>query len=395
MKATVYPADSYGCGHYRMIWPGRALRSAGYDVDIVEASDRSLSVQIQDDHVISVDVDPGTDVMVFQRITHRYLAEAIPIIRAQGVAVVVDLDDDLTAIHPSNPAWDQLHPRNENKPDTSRGNQPHRHSWHHLAAACRAATLVTVSTPALVRRYAQHGRYRVLYNRLPDHHYAAASNYDPTCDVIGWPASLHSHPDDPQEVGPAISRLVGEGSRFVTVGDPRNCGRAFGIGDDPPGKYVEFDQWSQALSRLGIGITPLTQTAFNDAKSWLKPLELAGAGVPWVGSPRVEYQRLHVEGCGRVADRPKDWYRQVQRLVRSESLRRELSESGIHVAGQHRMSDHAWRWWEAWVDAVDLERSGNAGQPQRDRVVAGASPARRPTRRTTPFRLPLDVQPAW
>lgn len=395
MKAVVYPADSYACGWYRMMWPGQVLASAGYDVNVVPPSDRSLTVGVQDDHVVQVDVEPGTDVVVFQRLTHRYLTEAVPLIRAQGIAVVVDLDDDLTSIHPSNPAWTKLHPRNENMPDASREGQPHRHSWHHLATACRDATLVTVSTPALVRRYAQHGRSRVLYNRLPDHHYAAAAGYDPTCDVIGWPASLHSHPDDPQVVGPAVARLLNSGHRFVTVGDPIGCGRAFGIGDDPPGELVEFDAWPKALARLGIGITPLTTTTFNQAKSWLKPLELAGAGVPWIGSDLPEYRRLHEEGCGQLATRPKDWHRQLVAVARSESRRRELSEAGLAVARRHRMSDHAWRWWESWVDAVELERSGGAGQPARDRVVAGAARVARPRGQATPFKLPLGVQPAW
>jgi hypothetical protein len=390
VRVVLYPADTYACGHYRMIWPAQVLRAAGHDVTVVEPEDRGskLSISVQDDHVVDVHVEPGTDVIVLQRVTHRYLAQAVPIIRSKGAAVVVDIDDDLTSIHPGNPAWERLHPRNFGKPNLAREGKIHMHSWNHLAAACRDATLVTVSTAALARRYASHGRYHVLRNCLPDHHYEVADSYDPTNAEIGWPASLHSHPDDPTVIGPAIARLVQDGVAFRIVGDSTNCGVAFGIGDDPPGADVEFGAWPQALTSIGIGITPLADTKFNAAKSWLKPLELAGAGVPWIGSPRTEYAALAHEGCGVLAERPKDWYRMLRALVRDEARRRELSEAGRAVAGRWRLADHAWRWYDAWVDAAFIER----GQPRRDRVVAGASSRDVAGATATPFRQPLGIQ---
>lgn len=351
MTVYVYPADEQACGHFRLIWPVDELRRNGHPVEIISGPDRQVKMIIRGDRLEDVHLPGDAEAVVFQRVTHLWVAQAIGVIRAKGIAVVVDIDDDLSAVHPNNPAWSWLHPRSVG---TLVDGKMHLHSWNHLHLACRDATLVTVSTPELLRRYARHGRGRVLYNRLPDR-YLETTHED--SDVIGWPASLHSHPNDPDAVGSAISRLVNSGLRFKVVGDRQGCRHAFSLTDEPETtEGVDFEAWPSAVTTLGIGIAPLADTRFNAAKSWLKPLELAGCGVPWVGSPRPEYRRLHSEGCGMLADRPNDWFKILRRLSRDVGRRVELSEAGLAVARRHRLSDHAWRWWEVWQSAIELER---------------------------------------
>ena len=83
MKIVVYPSDSYGCGHFRMIWPGEALAAAGHDVEVIRVEDRRVKLVMEDDTVRDVLVD--ADVVVFQRITHRWMAQAVPVMRAKGI----------------------------------------------------------------------------------------------------------------------------------------------------------------------------------------------------------------------------------------------------------------------------------------------------------------------
>lgn len=328
-------------------------------MEIRPPEDRGLKLRIgPGEHVDDVlDMD-GVDVVVFQRLTHQWMAESVPLLRAHGVAVVIDVDDDLTSVHPRNPAYRSMHPRYAGKLDRSTG-QIHRHSWQHLAAACREATLVTVSTPALLDRYARHGRGHVIYNHLPDHYYGVEHA---DSDVLGWPAALASHPDDPSAVGGAVARLVGEGAEFRVVGDPVGVGAAFGLTADPQGRTgVGVDQWPAAVARdVGIGIAPLADTVFNRSKSWLKPLEMSALGIPWVASPRAEYVRLHERGAGVLADTPRRWYRELRRLADSEALRAERAEASRDVAGALRLSTNAWRWAEAWQRALDIQRGTGA-----------------------------------
>lgn len=347
-KIVVYPADSAGCGHFRLIWPGRYTGSA--DVTVLGPKQRDLVLKMDGERVADV-LHVDHDVYVFQRLTNSRMAQAVGVLRSKGVAVVVDVDDDLSSIHPGNPAHDAYHPR--------RGD-PH-HSWDNLKLACRDATLVTVSTPALLDVYARHGRGHVLYNYLPDHYYGLPRT---DSDVIGWPAALQSHPDDPSAVGAAVARLSDRPGAFRVVGGPTGTGAAFGLSEDPPGlsRPVGLLDWPGTVAELGIGIAPLADTRFNACKSWLKPLEMSALGVPWVASPRTEYTRLYQHGLrqgyvmGDLAENSRRWYQKLDRLRGSETLRAERSEAGRAVAETLRLRDHSWRWLEAWERALRLQR---------------------------------------
>ena len=349
MKIVVYPADSFGCGHFRLIWSSEVLVAQGHDVVLTEPKDRSVEIVLDGDTVVDVKVE--ADVVVFQRVTHQWIADAVPILRSRGVAVVIDIDDDLNAVHPRNPAWESMHPRNDGKRLVGGG--IHRHSWAHLSRACREATLVTVSTPALLDVYARHGRGHVIYNHLPDMYYGVPHE---DSDLLGWPASLHSHPDDPGVMGGAVARLVEEGYRFCTVSDPKGVGAAFGLPRDPAGGALDMNHWPAGVAKLGVGIAPLADTRFNKSKSFLKPLEMSALGVPWVASPRAEYVRLHRKGVGALADTPRRWHKELSRLLSSPRLRAERAEAGRAVAETMRVRDNAWRWIEAWERAALLQK---------------------------------------
>lgn len=320
---------------------------------VVGQERRTVRLVMEGDLVKDVLVEPGVDVVMMQRVTHAYMAQAVGVMRSKGVAVVVDVDDDLSSIHPSNPAWKMHHPGNEGK-RLEGSRQVHRHSWRNLALACRDATLVTVSTPALLDVYARHGRGHVLPNYLPDYYYGL-ERVD--SDTIGWPGSFHSHPNDPEVVGGSVARLVDEGASFVMRGDPSGAGKALGLAADPEGGAVSIEEWPRAVASLGIGIAPLADTKFNMSKSALKPMEMSACGVPWVASPRAEYRRLHAMGAGVLADRPRVWYRELKRLRESAALRAEMSDAGRAVAEQLRLSQHAWRWQEAWARAYEVQQA--------------------------------------
>jgi hypothetical protein len=360
-KVIVYPADSAGCGHFRLIWPGERLADMGYDVTVLGPGHRDIKIKMapRSEEVLEVlDVDPDA-VYVFQRLTHNRMAQAVTKIREKGAAVVVDVDDDLSSIHPKNPAYDAYHPK--------RGDP--MHSWRNLARACQDATLVTVSTPGLLGIYARHGRGHVIYNHLPDPYFEIEHE---DSDRIGWPASLHSHPDDPSALGGAMARLCGPERPFQVVGDPSGVADAFSLRDGLLGvsEQIGIREWPRRVSDLvGIGIAPLADTRFNDCKSWLKPLEMSALGIPWVASPSVEYLRLigrgHDGDIGAVAGTSRRWHKELNRLVTSKELRLERAGRARAVAETLRIRNNAWRWLEAW----DRARSIQDGEPARTQLV--------------------------
>lgn len=347
MKVYVYPADETGCGYYRLIWPAQALIEQGCDINIVMPKQRNSSLRgilDQDGELVGVRIPSDADVVVFQRITHRHLVNAVKHIRKQGVAVVIDIDDDLSAIHPANPAFLAMHPTNGVSKD---------HNWRNTQLACEAATMVQVSTDALLPRYAPHGRGGVVRNCVPSR-YLDIPHTDST--VIGWGGSVHSHPDDLQTVGVGIERVMDEGT-FRVVGPGTNVQKVLRLSREPESTGVRemHEEWPAALADLGIGIAPLADTRFNMGKSWLKPLEYSATGVPWVASPRAEYRRLHEMGVGLLADKPKHWASQLRKLIREPQLRADMSAQGRELAAKMTIESNAWRWWELWSRAYELE----------------------------------------
>lgn len=368
MIVYVYPADPYGCGEYRLAMPARAMRAAapaGVDVRLVMPSERNGiggAVDTRTGRLVQFNVPPDADLIVLQRVAYNALAQGVAEARRRGVAVVVDMDDDLRRIDPSNPAWNgfRLSERHATGSD--------QHSAANTERACRDATLVTVSTPALLPVYAAHGRGVVIENRVPAAYLDIAHE---DSDAIGWAGSMHSHPRDLDPMGPAVARAVRElgveywaaGPSYDQSGDPgalrRKLGLAEGEGEVGTTGDVPLAAWPRAVATMGIGLAPLADTEFNRAKSWLKPLEYMATGVPWIGSPRAEYARLAaLTGVGSLAESPRDWYARIRRLVTDRAYRLEQSERGRVAIVNHGLTyEAAWPLWlDAWERAVAIQR---------------------------------------
>lgn len=349
MRVYVYPADLGGCGYYRLIWPAKILQQAGHDVRLIHPR-TAKKIQGGTDasgRLVQIDIPSDADVMVFQRVTSNMIIDGINIMRQNGIAVVLDVDDDMSAIHPSNPAFAALNPNS--------GVNTKEYDWNAARKACDRATLVTVSTDALLARYAVHGRGVILRNCIPE--VMTRIERKEELRTIGWGGSMHSHPDDPQVTGTAMSKLQREGYRFKIVGPPRGTKEAFRLDKEPiTTGPVAIENYPHEIAKLSVGIAPLNDTRFNRAKSWLKMLEYAALGVPCIGSPVDEYRRLHGLGIGLLAQSPRDWLRHAKLLLDDDARRNEMSLQGRAAVQQLTVEANAWRWWEAWTRALEIER---------------------------------------
>jgi glycosyltransferase involved in cell wall biosynthesis len=359
MKIGVFPADFAGCGHYRLIWPALALQDEGHDVTIVppDKRDGMFKAEIENGQVTRV-MAPQYDVMIFQRVTHKYLAQAVKLLRERGTAVVIDIDDDLETIHPSNPAWSLLHPRNTSSDAVA------SHSWEWARVACDSATMVTVSSYALLRRYARYGHGVVIRNYVPEEYLTIPHASSP---VIGWGGSLHSHPNDVPKLGHSIAQLMEDGFDFRVIGPGIGIREVLHLSSEPVATGpVDLEGWPIALAQLGIGVAPLDwETRFNAAKSWLKPLEYAAVGVVPVMSPGVEYREIHKLGIGMIAEKTSAWVKKIQRLAMDESFREDqaLRMRSI-VAEKLTIQRNVHRWGEAWAKAFDIEQAMARSRPR-------------------------------
>lgn len=354
MRVMVLPADMAGCGSYRLIWVSEYLQSQGYDVTIQYPKDPKTGMEVHfrgdvvgdpNAEIIDVRLDQEADVLVMQRLSHTWHSRAVQVLRQKGMAVVIDMDDDLSCIHRDNKAYWTYHPRNTRTP----------FSWKNVEQACKDATMVTVSTKELLKVYARHGRGHVLDNYIP----ARVLNISVDQEkVFGWAGTTDSHPNDCQVTGNAVQQLIDDGYDFKIVGPASRSQQVFRLKEEPRNTgTLSPVNWTTEVARLQVAMAPLATTAFNTSKSRLKVLEASSVGVPWVASPRAEYRRFHQEcGGGILADNPKDWYKNVKQLMDDSGLRKELAERGRTFCQSQTIEGNAWRTWEAWERALKIQR---------------------------------------
>lgn len=351
MKVYVLPADPHGCGHYRLVWPANVLQQQGWDITVMPPHENSgflAKVRQEPDGsktLTSVRIPNDADVIVVQRPAHFLQPQMVEMLRANKIAVVVDMDDDMSNIHPDNIAFNTY--RHRAGSDLS-------HKW--VMESCKRATLVTTSTRKLQKVYAKHGRGLVLDNYVPEAYLGFGS---PPSGFFGWAGTTKSHPTDLQVTGMAVRGLIEDGYRFKVVGGYSSVQKCLKLQQQPEVTgSVPLQDWARMIGEsLDVGMAPLCVSEFNSAKSRLKPIEYMAVGVPWVGSPREEYRRVHREsGCGLLAETPKDWYRNLKRLMDDEVLRKEQSEAGREYMVTQTYQTNAWRWAEAWTKALEIER---------------------------------------
>lgn len=353
MRVLVHPADKFGCGHYRMIWPAEALIAQGYDVTLCHDFYYQALWQpmaIGTDRLVGLADRPDVDVVVFQRPLTRDRYHLISALQAEGIAVVVEVDDNFHAIHPRNPAWKGTSPLHD---------PAHNRDW--LLKACEIADLVTVSTTALAKQYGAHERVAVLPNYVPACYTQVTR--EPAnllgAPVVGWSGSVDTHPGDLDVTRGAIEDVLAEtGATFAVVGTGKGVADALKLtGPVEAAGWVPIETYPDALARLDVGIVPLKPGAFNEAKSWLKGLEMAAVGVPFVASDTGPYRALADAGLGLIAGNPDAWRSLTRWLVEDTVAREAMSEQyRAHVAEHFTIEHNAHRWWKAWEYAVEMRR---------------------------------------
>lgn len=356
MRVLVMPADITGCGYYRLMFPGNHLASLGHEVVVLSPlsyeSKNGFAAKMSGSEMIDVQLPvDDVDVLVLQRVAHQMHLQTIPLLRKKGIAVVVDMDDNLSAIHPKNVAYQQYNPRSNTA-----------FSYKTAEQICRDATYVTVTTPALLKTYVPHGRGQVLDNYVPERYIDIEPLRMNEQPVFGWPGNTISHPTDLQVVGRSVEALVNEGFKFKQVGggnDVRQQLRLSRPVETTGGVHMSHYPYAIAET-MDIGMAPLEVSEFNKSKSRLKPLELNSVGVPYVASPRESYRQYHKDsgGAGLLAETSKDWYTCLKKLLTDEPMRKELGAQGRAYAATQTVEANSWRWLEAWTRAYEIQRAG-------------------------------------
>lgn len=324
MKVRYLGSTYSACDMYRASIPFSTLLEKGHDVEFI-------GMDVQRALASGKGYELEADVLIVPRPLSKFAYDVAFAAKSAGIAVVVELDDDMDTVHPNNTAYH----------DIQRGLQ-----WLNMTLAI--SDLVTVSTQRLADKYGE--KTVVVPNCVTD----KVFEIEPTEEKwgVGWTGSIDVHPNDLQVVGNAIRKLAKQDVEFRHVGHG-NLTEIIKSNYISYG-FLEFGEYFHLINTFAVGIVPLEQSPFNNAKSYLKGIEYAAMGVPFVASPVAEYEYLNkVHGLGVIAKSEYQWFTEIRRMLRSDKALKELSEEYRQVAFDNfRMSQNDWRWLEAWEEAA-------------------------------------------
>lgn len=321
-----HPADTMGCGHYRVMQPFNALREAG----IV---DGALSVGLM--HVVDLE-RYNPDAVVLQRQIGEERLEAMRRMKAFSKAFkVYELDDYLPNL-PTKSIHRQHMPK-----DIVRS----------LRRGLSYVDRFVVSTDVMAEAFADfHSDIRIVKNRLDPRWWrgmptsARRTSMKPR---VGW-AGGSSHTGDLDLVADVIKELANEVEWVF-----------FGMCPDKLKPYIHEYHEGVAIERyarklasldLDLAIAPVEQNLFNECKSNLRLLEYGACGFPVVCSDVRCYEDGQLP-VTRVKNRFRDWVEAIRAHIYDLDAAAQTGDVlRAEVLASWMLEDknlQAWR--EAWL----------------------------------------------
>lgn len=362
MRIVALPSNLGGTGYYRLLFPAREVSLRG--------GHQMLQAPQLIQHEPGGIVRPyygvwrrSPDGVVLAKSLHEWLLETdfdlllmnqrqepeweqvIPLLQGQGKRVWIDADDDWLHLSPTNPGFKK----------TLGDRQA-------MLASMGVADGLTVSTPALADLYAPYqANVKVIRNRLDWGMWVDAPlayERETRRVRVGWMGDWLWHRDDLSILRGVIGPWLQQHPEveFVVAGD--STGRAHDALGVPleqrvsimPTHFHELDL-ADITAVMDIGLVPLTQTVFNNAKSHLKGLEYAACGIPCIATPTESYKwwvEPGVNGFLARCDRPRQWREALDEMLVSwremgANARAKASMNVIQGAG-------ADEWERAWSE---------------------------------------------
>ena len=290
----------------------------------------------------------------FQTVVLKLLMDAatvqhIPVAQSLGQRVIVDIDDFHDGLTPANRAYHITDPK-LNK-------QANREHYSKIIAAADA---VTVSTPFLLDYYSQKRDNVFMVRNGVNMHQFARRKHRSMKPVLGWAGAVSYRNGDLEQLREWLPDLLEEHDlMFHHAGhDPNAPSFADITGVDTrrvtTSPIVPIHQYAAGLT-FDIGIVPLNDIPFNHAKSNIKGLEYAAAGIPFVASDIPEYRKLHEVGVGFIAETPNEWTTQVTTLLDYRTRKQTAAINYNIVKNEWAIECRAKEWAEIF-DSLSTQR---------------------------------------
>lgn len=323
-----------GSDYWRLALPAAKLYENGWDVkfarNIAETPSGRLAIQSVDGEWLA-----DRDIIVIQRWMGEGTGERILRAREQGQVIINEVDDDYWNFPEKHAAAKSTDP----KVNASANREHYRES-------VAASSLITVSTPFLATQLQGWGPpVRAVRNYIDCDFWPST----PPGDYVGWVGGLPWRGNDLEMLRDTVVPWLRERKRFFYHGgDVSRMGGGAHIS-----KRLDYDRittrpltpifnYVQLWDPLRVALIPIEDTPFGRAKSWIKGLEAATRGVPFIYSAHSEYEEL---GIGLRVDEPEDWVRHL------ESLEDPDFYASHAAANRERATElDIAKNWHRWVD---------------------------------------------
>jgi glycosyltransferase involved in cell wall biosynthesis len=350
VRVALFARHESANGLYRGVLPMSALRRHGHEVLAIDTAK----------HRPSIAQLAQTDVLHVHRYCDRAARKLMLEAKAQGATVVWDNDDDAGSDM-------MLAYRRDSPLVWQRGRSD-------VNQTIQVSDLVTTPSKVLAECLHERGarRVAVVESYIPRLFLSPRGAYDLFDGVtIGWMASSeHQYDAEQTPIVPVLQRLLDERSdvRVVTIGVAlelqsdryrhikgvrfiEQSRRRLPTGASGVSLGVMTGGLTNHLAQFDIGIAPLADSQFNEARSNIKLKEYAAAGAVWLASPRGPYLEMGEDQGGRlVAD--NDWFEAITRLIVKRRERAKLAKRAAKWATGQTIEQNAYRWDEIFREAI-------------------------------------------
>lgn len=328
------PLEPNGCNWYRCILPTMELREQGWiaDVGFPGYAEEFGFGLLQPDQSYT----HGWDIIVFKLVMLDTVAANMASAKAKGQKIVVDLDDWFEGLHHTNTAFKMTDPKVN----------PQSNRDHYMKIIADADALIT-STPFLHDFYKNvkgHEHVYLVRNGIDLDRWVQKKDHSRYLPKIGWVGATPWRSQDLETMQPWFGEWMRERRLdFHHSGSIKNAPSAADqLGLLPGTKFTHqpmqpISTYPELFRKIDIGIVPLSNIEFNHAKSTIKGLEYAAAGIPFVASYSPEYALLAEQGVGRVANNPQEWKEALEALLDPSERKLEVAKNLAGIQEHHSM----------------------------------------------------------
>jgi glycosyltransferase involved in cell wall biosynthesis len=341
-----------GCTWYRCILPAQQLNKAGIHSSFGMLGIKSMaSIKRFVIKRVNETVSDGHNVIVLKVLMAKAVLDFMPEAQRRGQKVVVDIDDLFDEIHETNHAYTST--------DVRRNADNNREIYKEIIGLADA---LICSTPFIAEYYGKIHPNKPIFmvrNSIDINRWSRLKTKDKK-PVIGWLGATPWRSMDLEQIAPFFDGyLESRDLKFHHAGhiswaagahlrlkiDPKRCSVS---------PMVPLFELPTVYNNFDIGIVPLNDIPFNRAKSFIKGLEYAAAGIPFVASALPEYEFLAEQGIGRVAKTPKQWMAHFDELLDFETRQNESLKNWQIAKEKFSIEAHADEWVDVFKKIIDL-----------------------------------------